>query len=752
MSILDVDGYRSDVLGTLREAMAGPLAAASQTDAVALDGQGRLTIEPPLWEPLLVVAPLHDVGKEPLVVTARRGTETLPLVTFAPWTEAHAGLPLYVPPVDDGRRTTADVKLTLHARVGSQDVPVAQIRDVLEVRLLTGSFGRLYFLWHAETPRLRRLMRQVAQARLLEGAGGAEGEMLDRIGRELAVPRFSDRILSRSGEILTEEQRESDEDYRQRLRIYRPFTLSTRAHVERTLNPDAKQFDILEEDNALQIAFRVVSVASDVATARQRRRQYLRFLRETTLIDPATDVPAARRMPSSRRSAENALRLRLRTLLQFGSTSRSLAPALARTFDRIAIVSEMLGTNLQIHLLRAQQDLGGSRWELGLAAEVQAPDPAQIASLAQAAQGVDLATVSDRNARSLIARLRTTLPAAGGADASWLFQAAGFRTRHALAADRWMLSHFSTDGLVIEGQSDLSESQAAEARFTAALLSPHDEPTNAALSSALEGGTEGWTQPPPWDRVSESDLATVIQALGLPPGSLTNHLRALGLSEGFDAQGFRQSLASLPTSLFAVLRLDGAFSTALESLEEAAWQELAALLEQLAKSGAASAALMLETSGRLNLVVGATGLPLIASNLSPRRTSGFVWRSLPITGSEHRVRGAGTHGLFSGAPGIAAIAVVGYARRGLTDPFEYRVTARQGVELDVAEYELLMNRLRHLTPAGVQANTWEIRRRHVVLDGATSPTPLSPRWWRAFRPFRRPRFAASEAPPVPKAP
>lgn len=751
MDPIDADGHRSAVLATLAEALASPLAAGAQIEPLTVNSRGQFKIPAGIREPLLLIAPAGDVGGQPLVVIAATTGGTLPPVTFAPWTEAHAFMPLHRPAVGAAGTTLVDFSYGLRVRIGGRNVQPLLIRGLIEVQLLSGSFGRLFYLLHAETVRIRRLMRQVARARLLSGPGGAEGAMLDRIGRELAVPRFGDRISVADGEIVTEEAREEDSAYRRRLGIYRPFLMSTRAQVERVLNSgsDARRFKILEEDNRFYVALRLVSVAADPGAAATSRRNYQRYLRETVLIDPTAEVPAGRMIPSSRRREEGLLRRRLRGFLNFAGPSRSMAPALAAALNRAAISAGALGVDLRLNVVRAQEDDSGSRWELGLAAEIVKPSQADLEALAARVRATDPAIIDPAGARSLVARLKSNVPEAGAADADWFFRAAGLRTVHRLAPERLMLSHFSTEGLIVGGPGDLAVAAAKGAPFTAALLSPDDAATNAALAFALAGGTDGWPSAPPWNRVAEGGLAAAIAALDLPPPEIANRLRALGLATDFSAEPFRQALARYPTGLFALLNLNPAFSTALANGQQAEWDRFGLLVEQLARSGVSSAVAMRGAGGRLVLVAGAIALPLLASNLASRRTSGFVWRAMPVTAGEYSVTGSGTRALFNGRPGIAALAVVGYARLGLTDPFEYRVTAEEGVTLDIAEYEFLMNALRHLTPAGVQANTWDIRRRSVAIDPAAGAAPLPIGLTRAFRPFRRPRFTGAEAAPLP---
>ncbi len=751
---IDADGARSDVLQSLTEALAGPLAGGARTDYLPVSAAGEVDVEAGLWEPLLLVAPAADVQAAALVVTARLGTTVLPVVTFSPWTEMGAFMPLYRPAVGTARVTTTAERLVLSVSEGATVLPAAQVANRVRVQLLCGSFGRLYYLMQAETIRLRRLARQIDRARLL---GTAEGAMLDALGRELAVPRFSERLAVQAGDVITQAQPEPDAQYRRRLALYRPWSLPTRAHVEQTLNAmrpgAARTFTIVEEDNPLCSALRLVSTATDATTARTQRHHYQHWLRDTVLCDPTVAVPATRHMPGARRTAEEQLRLRLRGWLDFAGTSRSMAPALARSLDRAGAMATALGLSTRLNIHRAQDDDAGSRWELGLALEVDRPAQSVVDDLCTRALAVNLAQIADPMQRGLIARLRDRLQAGGAAArrAETWFSVAGMRTAHALAPTRLMLSHFSTQGLVIEGAADLSRAAAADAPFTTTMLSENDATTHAALAQALAGGSTGWgAGAPPWTRVADASLATTVPTLTAPPAALSDRLRVIGLPTSFDVDSFRRTLVQYPEGLYAILRLDAAFATPLAAGQDAAWNRLGSLIQQLARSGAAAAALMSLPGTALALVVSSIALPVLATNLASRRTAGFVWRALPVNDITCELRGAGTRGRFiGGQSGLAAIAVLAYARTGLTDPFEYRVVAEPGTRLDIHEYEFLMNALSHLTPAGVQVNTWDIRRQHVMLDPALGPAALPVRLNHAYRPYRRPRFAGVDSPTVP---
>ncbi len=88
------------------------------------------------------------------------------------------------------------------------------------------------------------------------------------------------------------------------------------------------------------------------------------------------------------------------------------------------------------------------------------------------------------------------------------------------------------------------------------------------------------------------------------------------------------------------------------------------------------------------------------------------------------------------SPGLCAIVVLGYARRGLVDPYEYRVDLPPNSLLNLTQYEFLMNLLERTFPAGVEINTYSIRHDHVDLDGDGKANPLPPGASRSYRQFR----------------
>lgn len=169
--------------------------------------------------------------------------------------------------------------------------------------------------------------------------------------------------------------------------------------------------------------------------------------------------------------------------------------------------------------------------------------------------------------------------------------------------------------------------------------------------------------------------------------------------------------------------------------------DLAKLVTLLRDAGISAALPLLTNTGEILLTLGVVGLPEVGTNLSDRRSSGFRWYAVPLRGPAPEVKPVGSKSTFklTGA-GLSAVVVIGYARRGLTDPYEYRVDLPDNALLSIRQYEFLMNVLDHVYPLGIEINTYRIRHTHVDLDGDGSAEALPPRISRTFRRFRRPRL------------
>ncbi|MCM2424874.1 hypothetical protein [Streptomyces sp. RKAG337] len=74
--------------------------------------------------------------------------------------------------------------------------------------------------------------------------------------------------------------------------------------------------------------------------------------------------------------------------------------------------------------------------------------------------------------------------------------------------------------------------------------------------------------------------------------------------------------------------------------------------------------------------------------------------------------------------GLTLVVCLGYARRGLADPYEVRVELPDGERLDPEQYGYVMNLLDSLCPLGIEINTSELRRNHLAAADGTPVAPL----------------------------
>ncbi|WP_404385394.1 hypothetical protein [Caenispirillum salinarum] len=579
----------------------------------------------------------------------------------------------------------------------------------------------------------------------------------------MSVPRFREALAVRRAQIVQVPGEEGDADYRRRLGLFRSIAMPTRGYADRLLNgpPGGRGvvqamggpagFDILEADNPCQIGFRIVAIGPTAPAAERARRAYLKFLRETTLIDPAENVPPARRMPAAHLAREQALRERLRRRLSFGDGGGApMAPYLAQAFDRMARVLDHLEVDVRTVVLRAQDDDGGSRHELGLMAEIARwPDRALSALRARLrrpprrpAEDPEVAGVL-----SVLSRDGGAGAGAGAGDAAAVWEdflrACGFRTVEHLTVATTLVSHVSMAHVQVEAASDIARDAAKAGIPVSVRLRRPGADTDVALSHALDGGPDGWPEGlADWDVVREGHAA-VIDRLIVPDLPAAAALDRAGLLQPEPpGQRFRAALAQYPSHVIALLRLAGAFARGLIRGDDAATEQLLQVAEVLGANGAAGLAVMADGAD-IVLVVSSVGLPQIGTNIGPRRASAFFWSVMPITGSPAMIHGTGARArLRAPSDGLYAVSVMSYARIGLTDLFSWQVRLPPGAKLDLAQYEMVMNMLGRLHPLGVEINTWTLRRRHVALDGETV-APLPPRLSRSYRPFHRPRFAGT---------
>ena len=463
---MPVDVHRSASYRNMIEHLTAPLQAGAVDSPVAVSADGTVSVGRAAREPLLLLAPADDLGAARLVVAAALPGGATAGLRFEPYTERGSFVPLYRPPVSRaGVAEPFSIQLGAAALGGAELLP-AELAALLEARLVEGILGRMLYLLGAEKQRLRRLARELAAMRALDEA---RDDALDRLGAELGVPRFADTLAFRGGEIVTDIRREPDVEYRRRLGVYRPWLLPTRRRILELLNgagaeaaPNAgpigelglaERFSIAEDDNDFAVAIAVVGAEDP-----DLRAGLLEFVRAVHLILPRDDgasnaVHAARFLPGERQGREQELRDALRRHFSFAAApDAALAPMLAAALARAGACRRALGVGDKWNVLRTQRADAGSRYELGLGADVEPLAPQQLNRMAQAHATRE--PHPDPELEGLLASM-APVPARRDPDGRWLLEPCGLKTVHRVDGSTLYLSHLPVFGLTIAGPSEL---------------------------------------------------------------------------------------------------------------------------------------------------------------------------------------------------------------------------------------------------------------------------------------------------------
>lgn len=766
-ALLDADPRGSASAAHMAAQLIAPLAAGARESVVDVAADGRVTVDRPTRETLVVVrlARSLDVTAWHVHATLPGATGPVPVAEFAPWSEAGATLPIYRPPTSPSGAVAPfalALALTEVPRVGvPSPVPASEVAARLTVLVVEGVLGRLLHVLGAEKARIRRAARELAAMRALDGA---RDHALDSHGADLAVPRLDHRLAfdPEAGILALVPERESDADYRRRLRIYRPFLQpSRRALLDRLNGPGAPTDPNrgLPGGTGVQARFAVREAPSDVAAAVALlatddavRTRFLDYVRAVHLVEPTAPVPVERFVPADVRANETALRARLAAGFAWPANG-AVARALATALDQVARCRLALGETAPWTVARAQDAGGGSRFELGIGAELAAPSAEELDRMATRLR--DAGPIAGTGAEiAALVRGLDPRPAADDPEGRWLLAGCGLRTVHRLAGGTLYVSHLPTGGMVIAAASPGGTAPVAlEVRHHA----PGDPGSNAVLVEGLAAARAAWvdTGREPWTDVAPADAlaawaAAVPVAVGSPAESA---LRSAGLPPVRDPANTARELGALPGELVHTVALPDALAGGIVADAAGASNELVLLLQTLREAGLSSALALVTAAGGVLLAVGVMGLPLAGVNLGARRATGFRWyavRLAPPSGPPGRLTPVGSRARFAPAgPGLVAVVALGFARRGGTDPYEARIELPPGAVLDLPQYEYLMNLLDHLHPAGVEINTFPIRTGHVDLDGDGVADPLPPRFANHFREFRRPRSAGDAGPPGP---
>jgi hypothetical protein len=547
-TLIDSDPRRASSHRQMLDHLTAPLGAGAVETEVPVDSAAKAIVDRTTRFPLLLAAPAAPLQAEHLRLRATLasgpGPATVVELNWAPYTEAGAFLPVWSPDFDPAVPQTAafTFALELWTRLdGGSETQVAtgQVAGRLSLRLVEGIMGQTLYLLGAEKQRLRRAGRELAAMRRLSAA---RDDAADSLGAELGVPRFADRLKYQGDSIVSETVREPDADYRRRLALYRGTFLRTRSRVLELLNgPGAptdlnagpigqlaatipagrrsayqQRFELVDRNNDFAVAIHIMA-AGDPAL----REHFFDFIRAVHLILPLTSdssIHAKRFLPAARRSREEALRKSLRTLLDFGSLetgqSPAVAPMLAYALVRAARCITALGGPSPWQVFRTQRDDRGSRYELGIGADLKRLTAAELnamrtthATLKGQDPEFNQVTDPDPTDPRAKAELRALLkgmspqPAAADPQGRWLFDPCGVRTVHPIPRptgapwDVSYLSHFPVYGMTISEVPPLPSATIPVGGWTdvAAVQGPGQvEPGRLLSYEAAAGAFELW--------------------------------------------------------------------------------------------------------------------------------------------------------------------------------------------------------------------------------------------------------------------
>jgi hypothetical protein len=693
--------------------------------------------------PLLLVGTRARVGARGFRATVSitpqvsSPTTTTAELHFAPFTEAGAFLPVW--------QSDDEVAPALDCTIAVTGAPTTQTPiDLLDLHLVEGVMGRLLYLLGVEKARLRRQGRELFALRRMDFAIDPDtsrdhrrlGHAFDRMGADLGVPRFADRVTwdAAKAQVLSVSEREPNETYRRRLEMMRRFMMPSRSNVLDALRSfGGAPYEVNEANSELAVAIALVSSPDD-----SPRKRFLAYLRTNYLVEPGQRIPASRPLPSKVRAAQQPVLDRIGGI--GGDVSQAsfdvpagtfIAPLLAEALDRVGRARRALGVTRRWKILRGQDDAGGSRYELGLGVDVEAIPAIELDELAAKLAAKAFAPGTDPETLALLMSV-TAKSSTDDPTGRWLLSAAGLRTIHPIAGDRWYLSHFPIFGMLLTatGGSPLG----LEARFHA----PGDPGPHAALAFALADIVRDAAAAtlPAFTQLPAAAAATAIAAAVLPDPATLTAFTAAGLRTP-DTAG---NLALVEAELAAVQATD------LIANQPHAVAQLARLVEIMGAREVISA-LPLVTGGGVLLVISTSSLPAAARLNSPRY--GFRWHLMPITGLsgglDHATGARNQYTAPNAGENLAAVIVVSMARRDRADPrdcippYQVRVELPATSLLDLAGYERMMNLLERAVPISVVMDTSLVREHNVDPAGSGTTVPFTGRMAHTFRTYKQRR-------------
>ncbi|MEU7790629.1 hypothetical protein [Amycolatopsis sp. NPDC049159] len=733
-SLLDPDHLGAGVLAAAAAELIGPLSPAATPRPLTLKattspGQAEAVVDTTTRHPLVLCTVLSDVDVQgltilPAVKTGGGAPQSLPVVTFAPHTAAGTALVAALPPAGKGD-VTAPFSVLARGILGGElgvGLSTAQLLAAVRFDLVEGVLGRLLTVLLDEKGRIRRTAREIRASRTL---AVASGNALDRIGADLSSPRFSDELFwDAAGQtpatrpLQPEGTREDDESYRDRLRVLRGVRLPSPPWIGSALAdfradvgvPGTVGVDEVADPQL--IALRLVAPGAPAAIG-----QLLNAIRRVHLVWPAgstegDDAHAHRLLPPDVAAHVDTQRAALATWQV--QPFQPLAPSVAEALTTLDARCVRLGARPWPKVLRGQDNAGGSRFELGFGAQLAAPVAAQLDAAVTAA-----GKLKDPN---LVPQPRSADPAG-----AWLLRACGLHTVEPDADGTVFVSTAPMGPLVVDVEPDAAGDVplTLSARLVSATDPAHDVPVVSVITALAGAGLTPVANPAAALAAARS-TSTV--------SGLDAALDSRSVPKVTDVAAFTRQLATVSPRDYVLFDL-GATRTAAVLANSAV---LSPLFTTATAAGASSVVALVTGTGTLALLFGVTGLPLAGANLAGEHTLVHRWQVRGL-GDQHATLSSRrgpvvTIPLFNN--GISVVSCVVGQRSGANDPYTWRPSLPDGTLLSLRQYEHLLNIVELVTPVGVRADTFAIRRQHVDVDGSGHPTGLNIAAARAYRHYR----------------
>lgn len=720
----DIDPHDADSRQAQSASLAGPLKAGFQVASFALDDAGKVTLGGAPLRSSLFLRLLRPVSEDTALKVETSGGAAQEL-TFEAGSDAGTSLFVGPLPANSGASLTVSGAPTL--------------KNLVAIEQVSGNFGLLISLLSLEHQRVRKHVHDIALSRTVAGASAAQ---LDRIGSEIGVRRFDSRLVFNANSIALSGDHETDESYRGRLSTFRGWQFATHEDVLSQLKEIHPQFGLDERESPYENAVRLVAVGATQADADDRLANGFKSLRANWLIDPAA-APPHRPVSNAEQQADAILHAQLKQNFASLPASAPLAPALARMLNDLLLLKKAGNVGGAVGLLQGQTDKDGAAYELGLGARLSVPADFAI-KLAEAVVAAPAQQLGQFAPLGQVFKSMLAVPGARPSLAS-IMQSFGFNTIRQISATEIYLSHLPVGTIDFTGPATLLAGDTGTYVF-ADLLNAGDELMQAVSEAATLTGISGATR----------DAAAIAPMLGtLPdhdanaPAQLFDGRFTLANQKSF-AAALSSTLQGADASTMRGLEVQGDAAKALRAGQSAAWDQVGDFAFALADRGVVSLAVLMRENGNVVLAASMAALPLIGPNLTQRQSVSLRWWATRLDESDQtgqvQFQAGGSRREFRfehAAPGLWCVNLIAYRRRGLPDPMEVRPTLPEGVIIDYADYERMMNVLDAACPVAVEINTWRIRQRHVRLDASLPQAPLNVSASRSFRRFRDVRFAGS---------